>query len=139
MNKQNALILTLLGAFCLLIATGCNTLRGKSAAENYNADPLSVEIPAGLTPAQVQDAMARALTGRGWTVVSTSPQEVIGELDHRGFRAKATLQVSGNQIRILSDSTYLSPKSEDYKPAVPYGWLENLQKDMRRYLAQATY
>ncbi|MBK1858883.1 hypothetical protein [Cerasicoccus arenae] len=136
---KHATLLSLLGLFCLLIASGCNTLRGKSSVEDYNADPLTVQAPNGVTDTAVQDVMYRALTGRQWKIIESSPNKVVGTLDHRGFKAKVTLVHEGNQIKIFSDSTYYSTKRKGYYPAVPYGWLENLQKDMNNMLARSTY
>lgn len=133
-------ILTLfVASLMLLIAPACNTLRGKDAVASYNADPLTVAVPAGKPADQVQAAMVKAFEGRGWTIVSSTPDEVVGQLlDHRGFNATATLVRSGDMIRILSDATYYVQQRDEYQPAVPKGWLENLQKDLKVYL-QRTY
>lgn len=136
---KNAIIATFLGALCLFMAAGCNTLRGKDAVTKYNSDPLTVPVPGNLSSDQVQSTMARALVGRGWTVVSSTPDEVVGELDHRGFRAKAILKREGTQIKLLTDTTYYVKNRDEWQPAVPYGWLENLQKDLNRMLPAESY
>lgn len=136
---KKIIIATLISAVCLLMAAGCNTLRGQNAQERYNAAPLTVAVPGNLSPEQVQMVMARTLTGRGWAVTSSTPDEVVGGLDHRGFQAKAILKRDGSQIKILSDSTYYVENRDEWQPSVPYGWLENLQKDMTKNFTTASY
>jgi hypothetical protein len=94
-----------------------------------------VAIPSTLKPQDVEEVMALAFIGRKWAVAQRSPQEVVGTLDHRGFKAKATLKVDGNVIKILNDSQYLSPESGKLEPAVPRGWLRNLEKDLNAYIS----
>lgn len=134
---KNAMIVSFLGALFLFLASGC--MSGKDAAVDYNADPLTVPVPGNLSADQVQSTLARALLGRGWNVVSVSPNEVVGELNHRGFRAKAILKREGEQIKLLSDSYYHSNHRDEWDPRVPHDWLENLQKDLNRMLTAESY
>jgi hypothetical protein len=116
------------------LASG-QTIMGAEAARKYNEKPLTVAIPPNVTPQDVEEVMARALTGRKWTVVQQSPQEVIGTLDHRGFKAKVMLTVDGSVIKLLNDSQYLSPNTGQLEPGIPKGWLRNLEKDMNALFA----
>lgn len=109
--------------------------RGADAVQKYNAAPLVVAIPSGLKPQDLEEVMVLAFIGRKWTVVERSPQAVVGTLDHRGFKAKATLKVDGNVIRILNDSQYQSSESAKPEPGVPLGWLKNLQSDLNQSMA----
>lgn len=136
---KHAYLLAIIAVFSVFITTGCNTLRGSSAVKDYNANPLTVEVPPTVEAGQAQDAMIDALQGRDWTITSASPDEVSGSLKHRDFDAKVRLVREGNVIKIYSDSQYRSQKTGEYGPAVPYGWLENIQKDLRRDLARYTY
>jgi hypothetical protein len=108
---------------------------GAEAVQKYNANPLVVAIPSSLKPQDLEEVMALAFIGRKWTVVERSPQAVVGTLDHRGFKAKATLKVDGNVVKILNDSLYQSNESGKLEPAVPRGWLRNLEKDLTEYMA----
>ncbi|QYY36234.1 hypothetical protein [Ruficoccus sp. ZRK36] len=124
----------LLSAFAF---TGCNTtISGSDDVAEYNADPLTVSVAPDVSPQVLQEAMVDTFQERQWTVVSSSPNEVVGTLDHRGFEAKVTMKREGNVVKLYSDSTQL----EDFKtgkpvPAVPLGWLENLQKDLPERIA----
>lgn len=115
---------------------GCSTVVGSGASERYNRNPLTVSIPSGLSAEQVQKVAERALRKRGWQVASSSPQEIVGTLDHRSFKAKTMLQVDNGVIKLLSDSQY-EEESGSLSPGVPRGWLENLRKDLNKSLARA--
>lgn len=110
------------------------TQRGPEAVQKYNAAPLVAAIPSNLKPQDLEEVMALAFIGRGWSVVERSPQTVVGTLNHRGFKAKATLKVDGNVIKILNDSQYQSNDSAPLEPAVPLGWLKNLQADVSKFM-----
>jgi hypothetical protein len=112
------------------------TIVGAEAVEKYNRDPLTVQVPSGLPPQAVEEVMASTLQNRKWTVVERSPQQVVGTLVHRGFDAKVVLKVEGNLIKILNESSYKSPQTGQSEPAIPKGWLRNLEKDLKVFLAK---
>ena len=116
------------------LASG-QTIMGAEAARKYNEKPLTVAIPPSITPQEVEEVMTRALNGRKWTVVQQSPEEVIGTLDHRGFKAKVMLRVDGSVVKILNESQYTSPNTGQLEPGIPKGWLRNLEKDMNAFFA----
>ncbi|MEO0796841.1 MAG: hypothetical protein AAFX93_16900 [Verrucomicrobiota bacterium] len=136
---KQLLAISLLSLFGLFVISGCNTLRGSDAAKDYNEDPLTVSVASGMPTAEVTTLMNQVFQGRDWTVISSEPGRVVAELNHRGFKAQATMVQTGDKIQILSNSEYLSPKSGEYSAAVPYGWLENLQKDLNRMMARSVY
>ena len=111
--------------FWTLALTGC-VATGEDVVAKYNQAPLSVRIPLGVSPEEVEESIVRSLEGREWHVVSRSPEEVVGTLDHRSYQAKVILKVNQNVIKITNQSRY---KSE---PAVPEKWLENLQADLNK-------
>ena len=117
-----------------VLATG-QTVMGVEAVRKYNANPLTVAIPSTLASQEVQEVMTRSLNSRRWTVVQQSPQEVVGTLDHRGFKAKVLLKVEGGLVQILNESQYLSPETGALEPAIPKGWLRNLEKDLKAHFA----
>ncbi len=123
----------------LVAFQGCESTKGLSASTSYNEAPLTVEVPAGMSSADVQKAMGATFAGRQWTVTDTTGDSMTAILNHRGYQAKATMVRSGNTIRILSESKMLDSKTDEYVPAVPLGWLQNLQKDLRKRLSQAAY
>jgi hypothetical protein len=112
------------------------TIMGAEEVEKYNRDPLTVPVPSGLTPQAVEEVIAFTLQNRKWTVVERSPQQVVGKLLHRGFDAKVVLKVEGDLIKILNESSYKSPQTGLFEPAIPKGWLRNLQKDLKVFLAR---
>ncbi len=132
-------MVSLLASVVLLWAIGpigCSTVVGAGASERYNQNPLTVSIPSRLSAEQVQKAAEQALRKRDWKVVSSSPQEIVGTLDHRSFKAKTILKVDSGHIKLLSDSQF-EDESGSLSPGVPKGWLENLRKDLNKRLVQA--
>ncbi len=120
----------------MLGLSGCGTVVGSGAVEKYNQNPLTVTIPANLSPQVVEHLMVLTLKNRKWTVVQQSPQEVVGQLNHRRFQAKTILKVDSNIIQILNDSSYKAADSAEPEPGIPKGWLKNLQKDLSKRLTQ---
>ena len=112
------------------------TIMGAEKAAEYNRNPLTVPVPSGLSPQAVEEVMASTLQNRKWTVVQRSPQQVVGTLVHRGFDAKVVLKVEGDLIKILNESSYKSPQTGLFEPAIPKGWLRNLQQDLKVLLAR---
>jgi len=131
-TSRMSLLMWLVGILCAVELTGCFATAGSDVVMKYNQTPLTVSIPSHLTPKQIEEAMVRTLVGREWHVESQSPQEVVGTLNHSSYQARATLKVENGVIKILNESTYKG------KPAVPEGWLENLQLDLKKHLGQPT-
>jgi hypothetical protein len=130
---------------CAAVPVNGQTVMGAEAVQKYNANPLTVAIPPTLGPQEVEEGMVLALRGRKWTVVQQSPQEVVGTLNHRDCQAKVMLRADGNVIKIVNDSLCkpntrgfepaTSAKTEAFEPAIPRGWLRNLEKDMNDHFA----
>ena len=112
------------------------TILGAEEVQKYNRNPLTVPVPPGLPPQAVEEVLASTLQGRNWTVVERSPQQVVGTLMHRDFDAKVVLKVEGNLIKILNESSYKSPQTGQFEPAIPKGWLKNLEKDLKVFLTR---
>ena len=89
---------------------------GVEAVRKYNANPLTVAIPSTLASQEVQEVMTRSLNSRRWTVVQQSPQEVVGTLDHRGFKAKVILKVEGGLVQILNSPRTCRPRPGHWNP-----------------------
>jgi hypothetical protein len=66
----------------LLLANlvGCSGRVGPGSVEKYNANPLTVAIPDGLSEEQIESVMKRTLVARGWQVTQASPQQTDGAL-----------------------------------------------------------
>jgi len=128
--KLLALSSVLLALFSL---TGCSstTRIGSNAVAEYNQNPLRVQIPDNMTQEQLQNIMNSVLKNRKWLVTESATNETVGALNHRGFNAKVTLKVDNGFINIMSDATYVKPETDDEpQPAIPMGWLKNIQSDL---------
>ena len=113
-----------------LSISGCASRVGSDAVAAYNDQPLSVTIPKFASVGFVEKSMVRVLERRNWVVQSHSEEKVVGKLVHREYDATVTLLSDGSVIRIMSDATQKNPATGDVNPAVPLGWLKNIQKDL---------
>ena len=117
---------------------GCSTTKiGSRVAADYNEQPLTVVIPAGLSPGIIHNAMISTVVRRRWVVQNHSANEVIANLKHRAFDATVTLQSDGSIIKILNSATHKNSQSGEIKPGVPLGWLINIQNDLQAKLVTA--
>ena len=117
-----------------LSISGCASRVGSDAVAAYNDNPLSVTIPTYASAEFVETSMVRALVGRQWTIQSHTKEKVVGELAHRSWYAKVSLLSDGSVIRIMSNARQTNISTGKVTPAVPLGWLKNIQKDLRAEL-----
>ena len=113
-----------------LSISGCASRVGSDAVAAYNDNPLSVTIPSDASAEFVENSMVRALEGRNWAVQSHTKEKVVGELAHRNWYAKVSLLSDGSVIRIMSNARQTNISTGKVTPAVPLGWLKNIQKDL---------
>jgi len=113
-----------------LSISGCASRVGSDAVAAYNDHPLRVTIPTYASAEFVENSMVRVLERRKWTIQSHTEEKVVGKLVHREYDATVTLLSDGSVIRIMSDATQKNPATGDVNPAVPLGWLKNIQKDL---------
>lgn len=113
-----------------LSISGCASTIGSDAVAAYNDHPLSVTIPSGASAEFVEKSMVRALEGRKWAVQSRTKEKVVGKLVHRNWDATVSLLSDGSVIRIMSNATQKNISTGAVGPAVPLGWLKNIQKDL---------
>ena len=113
---------------------GCAPKVGSYAVADYNDHPLSVTIPTYASAEIVEKSMMRALVGRKWTIQSHTKEKVVGKLVHREWDATVRLLSDGSVIRIMSNATQKNISTGAVTPAVPLGWLKNIQKDLRTEL-----
>jgi hypothetical protein len=124
----------LVGLFALSQSACSGTRVGVKEAESYNARPLKVYIPEGVSNAAAMRAAESGLTGRRWAVVGKSDDQITGELSHQRFDATVNIRIEDGSLVLYSDSTYTNPQTQQVEAAVPYGWLENLQKDIQKII-----
>lgn len=94
-------------------------------------------VPAGLTAVEVKHVIANALTKRSWTVKSSDETTVVGYLKHRGYEATLIFHYDEKQIEIVSDSFEIDGDGKRLGRANPTSWIDNLKKDIPRYLEGA--
>ena len=117
-----------------LSISGCAPKVGSYAVAAYNENPLSVTIPPYASAESVEKSMMRALVGRRWVIQSHTKEKVVGLLVHREWDATVRLLSDGSVIRIMSNATQKNISTGKVSPAVPLGWLKNIQKDLRAEL-----
>jgi hypothetical protein len=124
----------LVSLFALSLSACSGTHIGVKAAENYNSQPLKVYIPSEVDQASAMRAAEAALVGRSWEVVDRGDGQTTGHLKHQRFDATVNIRIESGNLVLYSDSTYTDPQTNEVTPAVPYGWLQNLQKDIQRLI-----
>ncbi len=129
-----AFAILFLGLFALSQSACSGTRVGVKEAQSYNQQPLRVHIPEGVTDAAAIRAAESGLSGRGWAVVDKSDDQITGELNHQRFDATVNIKIENESLVLYSDATYTNPQTNEVEPAVPYGWLENLQKDIQKII-----
>lgn len=129
MKGKRGIVVVVAVLTVLLAACGGGRV-GELSAEQYNDAPLTVVVPQGVSSTAVADAAEKALRGRKWEVVSRSDEEVVGHLAHRDYDARVNIVIADGLATLFSDATYDGPRQEGAAPAVPYGWLKNLQSDI---------
>jgi hypothetical protein len=124
----------------VLFLSGCGTSKvGTDAVAAYDANPLTVVIPEGVSPQDLETAMVEALRGREWSIESRNPEAVKGRLNHRNYDATVTLRVNGPVIMIQNSAVYTDPHNGFSQPGVPLGWLVNLRNDLQMNLASVAH
>ena len=137
-SKSN--LAMLLVAICALFQTACSGTRvGDYSVERYNQNPLTVAVPQEVDNAGAIKAAESALVARRWAVIDKSDEHITGKLRHRRFDATVNIKVEDRYLVLYSDSLYQDPESNQMTPAVPYGWLKNLQEDIRKFIHYESY
>ncbi len=113
-----------------LSISGCAAKIGSDAVAAYNDNPLSVTIPSNASAEFVKESMVRVLVGRNWAIQSQTEEKVVGKLVHRNWDATVSLLSDGSVIRIMSNATQKNISTGAVSPAVPLGWLKNIQQDL---------
>ncbi|MER3546627.1 MAG: hypothetical protein C4338_03090 [Rhodanobacteraceae bacterium] len=104
-------------------------------------DPPPIQVPAGVSEAQVQNAVMEALTGRGWAIARHTPGEIDATYARRDFSVTIAVHYDAHQVRI----NYLNSSNLKYevKNGVRYihtnypSWIQNLVTDINSRLVMA--
>ncbi len=137
-TKSNLAIL-LIGMFALLQTACTGTRVGDYSVESYNQNPLTVAIPSAVDNASAISAAESALVLRRWAVIDKSDEHISGKLRHRRFDATVNIRVEERHLVLYTDSLYQDRETNQMTPAVPYGWLKNLQEDIQKFIHYETY
>lgn len=130
---KNALKLSITIA-SLLVTIGCTV--GHNVNVKYNAKPLTVVLTKEITKAEALQAAQTALTSRQWRITEVSDNQVVGRLNHRTYNAEVQVVYDAGTLRLLNNS-FNGPGSDPAfigEPALPMGWLRNIQSDIHRQL-----
>jgi hypothetical protein len=63
-------------------------------------DPQPIEVPAGMSDAQIKKSIRAALLGRGWMLNEENPGKVVSTLNLRKHTAKIEVDYDTKQVRI---------------------------------------
>jgi hypothetical protein len=122
--------MSIVAAFAMLAATGCNTLQPVYEVVDSPID--SGGKP--MTMDSVQKAIQRAGVGLGWQIKPVKPGQMTGQLDLRTHRALVDITHNTKTYSIkYRDSTDLAAKDGQIHRNYN-GWVQNLDKAIRAQL-----
>lgn len=104
-------------------------------------DPPPINVPAGVSDAQVTHVIAEALMQRGWTITKRLPGELDATYAPRDFSVTIAVHYTSQQIQI----NYVDSNNLKYevKNGVRYihtnyaSWIQNLVSDIKSRLVMA--
>jgi hypothetical protein len=89
----------------------------------------SIAVPDGLTAAQVQQVVVRALVGRRWIIQDKTEGKVVAHYEHGKNAATLTITSDEKMIEIRG-------AGQARKGGFPTRWLDYLKKDIGIFLGQ---
>ncbi len=128
-------VLSLRGLFALCVfaaAFATGTARADDIVGDY---VLSIERSHNLADADVEQVVAYSLAARQWTVRDRADSRVIGHIAHRGRDATVTFVIEPEKIAMYCDGWTVKKDGTRKKKDQPMGWLENLEKDIKKRMA----
>lgn len=129
-------LLVLLGFSVLLLMTACRT----TPVRNVDLAPIpATSVGKPLTMTQVEKAITLAGAELGWTSSIQSPGVILATIKLRDHNAAVNITYSTVNYSIkYKDSTNLKYDGKNIHSKYN-GWVENLDKTIRRNLARETY
>jgi hypothetical protein len=95
----------------------------------------TITVPAGLSKAQIRDAIVAAFAGRQWGVTSKTDDRVVGYLKHRTNEATVTMIFDEQRVEMYCVGWQVHKTTgAREKPEQPKGWLNNLRADLTKHL-----
>jgi hypothetical protein len=99
------------------------------AAESGAMSLGTVPVPSGLSAAQVQSVVVRALVGRRWIIQEKTDGKVVAHYEHGKNAATLTVKSDEKTIEIFGTGS-------SRKGSFPIRWVDNLKKDMGVFLGR---
>ena len=122
----------------MLAFTACQTTGSGDPIAEYNANPLSVTIPDGVSSSEADRQSALTLANRGWSVTSRESGSVTGQIAQGRYQSTVNLKQEGGEVRIyVRSGTYRRSPDAEGRDAIPRNWLNFLQRDLTARLATA--
>lgn len=129
----------LLAALVLPLALATTAKAGFEDIKETGELIATIQVPAGFTKAEVQEAIASTLLGRQWGVKSKEDGSVVGYLKHRSNEAKVTLIYDTTKVELFCIGWQIDKKTGvREKPEQPKGWLKNIQNDLTKHFNRIT-
>jgi stage V sporulation protein SpoVS len=97
----------------------------------------TIEVPAGLSPAGVHDAVKAAAVGREYTIKEDKPDQLVFTYTHRKYEANFTAVFDPSTVKLYSDSYKIDGSGARMEKAVPELWVKYLHGDLVADLDQA--
>ena len=102
-------------------------------------DPLPIQVPAGVTYEQVQNAVMEALSGRGWTIANHKTGEIDATYARRDFSVTIAVHYDVHQVQInylnSSNLKYEVKDGQRYIHTNYPSWIQNLTTDINNRFA----
>jgi hypothetical protein len=131
--SRSALRILLVGALALAAYTtsvqAADDKAAPPAAQGEELALATIAVPSGLTAAQVQQVVVRALVGRRWVIQDKTENKVVAH--HAQGRNAATLTITSDDKVIDIRGTGVSRKG-----GFPTRWVDILKKDLGVFLGQ---
>jgi hypothetical protein len=132
--------LSLRGLFCGLIALFMTVgAFAETPLQGPGQSVWTLSVPAGLSVANVQEAVVATFYGRAWAIQEKGDGKVVGYLKHRSNEALVTITYNDKTVEAFCVGYEINKKTgERKKPELPSGWLNFLKGDLTKKLNQAT-
>ena len=128
-NYAKALVI-----IAVVMLSACGT---RQAALN---DPAPIPVPAGVSMAEVKDAVISGMTNRGWIVNRQEPGLIVADLHLREHFAQVNIEYDTDEVVVrFQDSRNLEYDVVDGERVIHANynaWILNLTGDIRNELAR---
>lgn len=114
----------------LSIAADAPLTAAADVAEERGELVHTVPVPAGMSGAEVREAMIGALYRREWKIKTKTDNSAVGYLNHREHEATATLVHEGGEVKLYMTGYKLNGKGVRKKAEINKRWAEYLRRSV---------